>query len=521
MDGATEGTPNAHPGHGLAVSYARFSSKAQEEGASLERQTKAARDWCEQEGYELITRSFYDRGLSAYSGKNVAEGGALHAFIAALEQEELPKGITLLVEQADRISRQHQQDAKDLVRQILGAGASLVFLKTGLHLKAFTKLEAMDDVRLTFEFDLAHRESTYKSRRVTQAWREHNMPAVLAGERKRSTKVPSWVRLTGTEHTNNKGRPDLSKIDFELIPEKAEVVQEIFQRFSQGDGFETIARDFNTRGVPTLGGRAKVWVGPLVRALVLTKAPFGILEIGQGVGRDRKIVEEVRDYYPRVVDEDTQRRVMFRLQERREDGSPVRRQTYGVLIGVLKDSDWKAVKTKRSGNSKSYVTRLNKYLGSIKVLDRILYDEWAEVLKAVGVADTEEEYAAREAMENLEFSLEDLLRRREKMLEEGRKTVTIDARILALEADLEQLRNSLAAIDFNLAGARSLPLDIEDLPTHEGNVYVRRVIRSATVTRKGKGKNARIALSLTLINGVSMVIGDRSVWFDAVPLEPR
>lgn len=520
MDGS-KSTLAALPGYSLAVSYARFSSKAQEEGASLERQTKAARDWCEHEGYELITRSFYDRGLSAYRGKNVAEGGALHAFIAALEDGELPKGITLLVEQADRISRQHQQDGKDLVRKILGAGASIVFLKTGLTLDAFTKLEAMDDIRLTFEFDLAHRESEYKSRRVTQSWREVNTPAVLAGERKRTTKVPSWIRITGAENTNAKGRPDLSKIGFEVIPEKAQVVQEIFSRYAQGEGFDTIARDFNTRRVLPLGGRARVWVGPLVRALVLTKSPFGILEIGQGVGRDRKIVEEVRDYYPRVVDEETQRRVMFRLQEGRQDPAPmIRRKTYGVLIGVLKDDMGNAVKTKRSGNSKSYVTRLNKYLGSIRVLDRILYDEWADVLRALGTADTEEEYQAREALESVQVGLQDLYKRRERMVEEGRKTVTIDARIMAMQADVEELQAGLAAIDFNLSGASHIPIDIEDMPKHEANVFVRRVIRSATVTRRDKGRNARVALSLTLVNGATLVIGDRSAWFDAVSGTP-
>src|SRR5687767_14753868 len=69
-----------------AYSYLRFSSARQADGDSIRRQTDAAARYASTHGLTLDTSlTFRDLGVSAFEGKNIREGGALHAFLEAVE----------------------------------------------------------------------------------------------------------------------------------------------------------------------------------------------------------------------------------------------------------------------------------------------------------------------------------------------------------------------------------------------------------------------------------------------------
>src|SRR4029077_6813401 len=86
-----------------AISYTRFSSARQSLGHSEERQIESARQYAKEKGFSL--QEIADRGLSGYSGKNVAEG-VLGDLLRQVKAGKLPKGLALLVEDPDRISRE-------------------------------------------------------------------------------------------------------------------------------------------------------------------------------------------------------------------------------------------------------------------------------------------------------------------------------------------------------------------------------------------------------------------------------
>jgi DNA invertase Pin-like site-specific DNA recombinase len=74
-----------------AYSYKRFSTPEQSKGDSLRRQTEKAAAWAVANGYELDRElTPEDRGVSAYHGRNAAEG-ALAAFLRAVEEERMPR----------------------------------------------------------------------------------------------------------------------------------------------------------------------------------------------------------------------------------------------------------------------------------------------------------------------------------------------------------------------------------------------------------------------------------------------
>jgi DNA invertase Pin-like site-specific DNA recombinase len=99
--------------------HSRFSSAEQRKGNSLSRQRKFARRFCEEKGIALDeTQAYTDKGVSGLKGKN-HQTGALSLFIQACEQKRIGHGSYLIVENLDRLSREHPLDALHLVRTLV------------------------------------------------------------------------------------------------------------------------------------------------------------------------------------------------------------------------------------------------------------------------------------------------------------------------------------------------------------------------------------------------------------------
>src|SRR5947207_4529925 len=97
-----------------AYSYIRFSHPSQAEGDSLRRQTEAAAEWCQKHGVRLDeTISLRDLGRSAYTGahRKNPDRHALAAFLKLVESGKVPRGSYLVIENLDRLSREHIQPA--------------------------------------------------------------------------------------------------------------------------------------------------------------------------------------------------------------------------------------------------------------------------------------------------------------------------------------------------------------------------------------------------------------------------
>lgn len=286
----------------IAYSYVRFSSEGQRDGNSIERQTKRAQEWCQREGYSLSTETFEDKGVSAFKGAN-ADVGKLGAFLEAVEKGAIEEGSILIVENLDRLSRQHFDEGYMLIKRITLAGINVVTLSDNKMYRAGEPLSLGDAFIMLAGFDRANQESRYKSERVGAAWKS-NAEKVADGSRKRTTKVPAWIKFKGDSLENG---------TFTVIEDKAALIRELFERYANGEPTSGMATDLRNRGIPTLSGKGN-WTGPLVYMLVREVTPYGTLQIGKGTKKERVIIDTVADYYPRIVDEEIARRVRHRIQ---------------------------------------------------------------------------------------------------------------------------------------------------------------------------------------------------------------
>ena len=112
----------------LAVAYARWSSLEQGKGSTLERQLQVIERYCSKHGLEILER-VTDEGSSAYTGTNI-QTGHLGDVIRRVEAGRLPRDITIVVEQLDRIrvlianllERYNLGDRKLLIKPNTGRG---------------------------------------------------------------------------------------------------------------------------------------------------------------------------------------------------------------------------------------------------------------------------------------------------------------------------------------------------------------------------------------------------------------
>jgi DNA invertase Pin-like site-specific DNA recombinase len=496
----------------LAFSYVRFSSEAQAKGSSLARQTEAAQRWADENGYQLSSTTFRDLGVSAFKGDN-SSIGRLAAFLEAVENGVVPEGSALLVENLDRVSRQKHRKATRVLEDILEAGVDVVTLQDG---KRYTLKDLDEDpltsIMIILTFSRAHEESLTKSKRVKDGWRR-NLEKVRSGKRLRSSAVPSWLKLVGTMDDGH----------FEKVPEKVAMIQELYQKFAEGQSVNSIAKSFRERGIPTL--RGKTFASGNIYRIVASKAPYGILEIGRGTKNDRTVFDQIEGYFPRIVDEETQRRVTFRLQNMRQkkdaidaatNGSP-KRKTKGLLTGVIwsheKAGGGRCVCRKSSDGTFAYVDNLTrKWVAKREVLERPFLEGWQEIILAFETDTTPEIEDAEAALLTAETTLE---------FAESKASERL---ILAAQADVEEAQRHLKELRRGQALAmQELPRDLSAMEPWEANQVVRRVVERIDVVRgearqrRVKGADGRLGkqvmLDVKLRNGVRLRFGDLELLF--------
>lgn len=274
-----------------AYSYVRFSRSEQMKGDSLRRQTQLAQEYADRHGLELDTELvFSDLGVSAYHGANFE--GALGRFIQAVDEGEVAKGSYLLIENLDRFSRDKIMPTLNRFHALLEKGVNIVTLSDGREYRA-GDLNDLDGLLVPlFNMARANEESEQKSRRLKAAWQNKRDRAQANGH-KLTGRVPAWLKLRNRE--------------FEVIPERADVVRRIFELALDGHGKQGIAYRLNQDGVKSFGKNG--WYPSYVRKILANEAVIGRFQPMRKL-HDPKTGKKSREpegdviegYFPAIID---------------------------------------------------------------------------------------------------------------------------------------------------------------------------------------------------------------------------
>ncbi|WLR96039.1 recombinase family protein [Shinella sumterensis] len=292
----------------LAYSYIRMSTEKQIRGDSLRRQLEWSDAYAKK--HDLVLRSLQDIGVSAWKGKN-KQKGKLGDFMRMVKEGVVPSGSYLLVESLDRLSRMTVMDALDLFREILRAGITVVTMGPPEQVYTWDGLNGdFGKLIITLTIMVRANEESERKSTIIRAAMENKRRLSRQGV-KTNQSPPLWITAK-----------KIAKGEFEYeLNDRAEVVRWIFERSAEGIGFDTIARELNAKGEPTLKPSERGWFHTSVSNIVTSRSAIGEYQPGETV--DGKLVargDPIRGYYPAVVSDDVWLRAQKFVHRNRKGG---------------------------------------------------------------------------------------------------------------------------------------------------------------------------------------------------------
>jgi DNA invertase Pin-like site-specific DNA recombinase len=320
----------------LAYSYLRFSHPEQARGDTVRRQKELRDRWLvAHPGVRLDTSlTMADKGVSAFKGEHREnpDRHALAAFVALVKAGRIPRGSYLLVENLDRLSREHIQPALQLFLDLTQSGIRIVQLSP-VETVFDDKSDLLPLLAAVFELSRGHGESVLKSERIGKAWREKKKAAAADGTPVTS-EGPAWLTMAD-------GRWQLNR-------KAAAVIRRIYRLATDGHGTMVIAKRLNAEGVPVISRRldargevrrGKKWTRAYVANLLTARTVVGEYQPHAGRGaRRRPDGPPVPNYYPPVVTEAEWQAARAALASRRRRGGRLPRGVVNVFSGLLRDA---------------------------------------------------------------------------------------------------------------------------------------------------------------------------------------
>jgi DNA invertase Pin-like site-specific DNA recombinase len=240
---------------------------------------------------------------------------ALGEFIRHCESGRVKPGSVLVVESADRISRESAVVAINLFTRLLMLGVVVVTLTPEMEYRTDADIGKLITVGVTI--DRAHDESRMKHARGKNAWVGKRAGAAA---QPLTSLVPGWCRLVGARKVGNR----LVGGEVRAEPSRAATVRRLFRMARDGMSCATIARTLNAERTPVVG-RASRWATSGVYNILTNPAVMGEFRPHTGrPGNRRKGRPETRkptgevvpDYYPTVIDREEFHATQAALQQR-------------------------------------------------------------------------------------------------------------------------------------------------------------------------------------------------------------
>jgi hypothetical protein len=158
-----------------------------------------------------------------------------------VEKERVRPGDYLLIENLDRLSREHEVAACHLLTGILTSGVKVVQLSP-YEMLLTEQSNGWELMRAIMELSRGHSESLIKSERVGKAWRKR-LAAAREGKLVLTRVVPAWIEVRDGK--------------LRLIPERAAAIRRIYHLAATGYGTVSIIKKLIEEGMQPFGERER------------------------------------------------------------------------------------------------------------------------------------------------------------------------------------------------------------------------------------------------------------------------
>ncbi|AUZ65611.1 recombinase family protein [Citrobacter amalonaticus] len=452
--------------NGQAYSYIRFSSKKQEQGDSVRRQTELAEQYAHANNLILSDKNFQDLGISAFKEGNRPSLGDM---LEAIEKGQIEQGSTIIIESLDRLSRRGIDVTQQIIKSILQHNVFIASLVDGLLLNRESVNDLVSVIRIALAADLAYKESEKKSQRLRETKGQQRQRA-LNGEVINKI-LPFWLER---------------KQDKIVFSDRLDTVKRIIELRRKGFGTNKIARTLNDEGHKPL--RSAGWNHTTVGKTINSVALYGAYQTSETT-KDRKVIllDIIENYYPAVINKDE----FILLQSDQKQNKPGYKSEHNAFTGILKHECGGALVRKFhvvSGKTYQYHVCANARDGKCNVtknfknIEVALYRIMKELKVEKNTNFDQTLLAERDAIKTKIQQLNDVLME----LSESPKSViqtihTLEKKGEELEAKIK-MQNSMIiseqAFDFNLLQ------DIQE--PQELNMMLKRIIENITIYNIGR-----------------------------------
>jgi len=273
----------------VAYSYLRFSEPGrQARGQSIARQIANRDDWLKRNPRVRLdeTLRMRDEGVSGLSGEHRRNPKfALAQFLALVEEGTVKPGSFLIVENLDRLTREHPRESLRWVLDLIAAGVRIVQL-VPFEQVYDSSMGERELVLMLSELARGHAESMRKSTLIGPLWAEKKRLAregVPYGKQ-----VPRWLALVNGKYV--------------LAERFAPGVRLAFRLSAEGLGHCGVARELNSRSIPA-PSYSGLWTRGYVARTLSNRAVLGEYQPYSGSKRRKREGEPIPNYFPAVVTE--------------------------------------------------------------------------------------------------------------------------------------------------------------------------------------------------------------------------
>ncbi|HDS0960317.1 TPA: recombinase family protein [Pseudomonas putida] len=325
--------------------YIRFSSEEQRKGDSLRRQQDlidsfAARPEIVAEGAVIDTSlDLNDLGISGYTGKNILKG-RFKAFLDAVDSGVVKRGDYLAVEALNRVTRLDPMESLPILLDLMRKG-----IKIAITADSQVYRQGGDITQLYIalgELQRGFNESKEKARRVREAWSKKKVRASETGE-VATSRLPLWLR--SVKKTEN----GIVKRIIEVIPDRVEVVKEIYRLSDNNIGAIATARLLTEKGIPTFtrenarknANYGDFWQPSYIKKVLENRAVMGYYqpmtweELEDHRRRRINHGPDIPNYFPQIISPELFRRVQEKRKGRGQAGQGNKGKKFSNLFTKL------------------------------------------------------------------------------------------------------------------------------------------------------------------------------------------
>lgn len=484
----------------LAFSYARFSTKSQATGTSLERQLNASRLFCSEHSLQLSPKGYNDLGVSGFKQVKRPE---LEQMLQAIQTGDIPKGSYILIEAIDRLSRKGISHTQDVLKQILLYKVKVAFVGedartlNGQVLDENSLNDLSSVILVALAADLAHKESLRKSRLVKAA------KAIIRQKATEGKKVRGhtmfWIQWSD------------KKQDF-VINERHKDVLKLIELRRQGQGPRKIAQTLNSEGI--LGPKGNPWNHMSVTVVLRSPVLYGAYQTHQIIDSVKVPDVLIKNHYPALITYEE----YIELQSDSNKASKGRPSKANPFSGLLRCQCGQAMMfSKRTNLDKNGDPLEYEYhfcIGSTE--GRCEHKKRIRDLVPLLVSIMDKLVINESKKKNIDLEL--IKAKEQKIQQLNTMLLELDSPPMSVLKSIQNLENELSLL---MDKARSIETPtIEDVRTlasindaQEYNQHLKRVVRQITVYQQGSPKNLRIKVLKTDGHYQNFLVKDSKVLF--------